>query len=360
MTKPQSLFSTAAFCVLCFAFTLAFQTNAWAGDTSTCVENDVELPPELESTNVERGSIRRAKTSSGTSISLGVSKVDCETATKAFKAVWDEFDRVEKLTSTKEEGTGLVLVNAAAGKEPVVVEKELFALVQLSLDFARQSDGAFDPTFAAVYRLYDFRKEVVPDAKDLETALANVDFRKVILDESDHSIFLKETGMSLSLGGIKKGYAIDRSALILRELGVEHFIFRSPSELTIIGEPGGGSRRVGVPALDGKSTLALLEVKDRSLNISRDLDASFEKDGVRYHHILDPSTGVSAHHVRTVGLVSHDATSADALSTAVFVLGPQRGMALVERLRGVEAIVLDVENRLHISSGMQNVEVFSQ
>jgi len=346
--------------MVALALLLTTPSSAQAQDTSTCVDENTPLPAGLEAVNVPRGSIRRAKTNFGTSVSLGVSGVDCAKATEAFAAVFAEFDRVEALVSTKNPDADLAKVNAAAGKAPVEVNPELFALMQLALDFAEQSGGAFDPTFAPVFALYDFKAKQAPDAEALERVLPLVNYKAVVVDEAKRTLFLPKKGMALSLGGIAQGYAIDRATAKLQDLGVDHFIFRSDGQLTVIGEPGGGGRRVGVPHPDGKGSLALLSAKNRSLNFSRDTDASFVDDtGARHHHILDPNTGAPAHHVRTVALMSHDATSADALSTAVFVMGPQRGLALVEKLRGVEALVLDDEKRIHMSSGIDDAELFA-
>lgn len=120
------------------------------------------------------------------------------------------------------------------------------------------------------------------------------------------------------------------------------------------GNPGGGYRKVGLPDPRSDRNYALVDVRDRALNTSSDKDRFFEQDGVRYHHIIDPRTGHPARETRTVSVLSVDATSADALSTALFVLGPEKGLALVERLAGVEAVLVDKDNRVHLSSGLSS------
>jgi thiamine biosynthesis lipoprotein len=132
---------------------------------------------------------------------------------------------------------------------------------------------------------------------------------------------------------------------------------RTSSEIYISGDPGGGARKLAIPGTDGHAPIARVVLDEAALNISRDSDRYFEEGGVRYHHIIDPRTGFPAHHVRQVALIARDAATADALSTGIFVLGAEKGLALVERWKGVEALVVDSEGRVWMSSGVEGVEL---
>jgi thiamine biosynthesis lipoprotein len=327
------------------------------------------LPAGFEAKGVPTGEIRRAHTTMGSTIALGVSGVTCDVATAAFNEVFQEYTRVEALVAPDGEG-GLGSVNRGAGGAPVVVDPELFALVELALDFARETRGAFDPTFAALDGVWKFPKAGetrqvpagetrVPDAATVDNLRRLVDYKKVVLDRDARSIALPEVGMRLSLGGIAMGYATDNAVRLLRRRGIAHFIVRTSSEIYISGDPGGGARKLAIPGTDGHAPIARVALDESALNISRDSDRYFDEGGVRYHHIIDPRTGFPAHHVREVALMARDAATADALSTGIFVLGAKEGLALVERWAGVEAIIVDSEGRVWMSSGLDGVEIMS-
>lgn len=339
------------FCAICLA---AVMTTGPAAAQVVC--NAEALPEGAEGADVPAGSIRQARTTMGTKLQLGASGVPCEKASEAFAAVFAEFDRLEKLTSGSHPESEVRKINAMAGKEPVVVDPELFGIVEMALGFAEMSAGAFDPTFAAMDGVWKFETDKtgsgqVPDAAMIEQRRQKVSHQNVVIDVEKHSVQLKEEGMRLSLGGIAKGYATDNAVKILRDQGVEHFIIRSGGDMFIEGDPGGQGRRIGVPDPREAKPFALVEVNGRAFNISRDVDRSFVKEGVRYHHIIDPRTGYPAHVSRTVAVMAQDAATADALSTAIFVLGPGPGLELAERRRGVEAIIVDADNRVHMTSG---------
>ncbi len=336
--------------------TISAAPRASLANDCIAVPENATLPASFQAVDVPAGAIRRAQTTMGTALSLGASNVDCSVATRAFAEVYLEFDRLERLTSTKIPDSDLSQVNAAAGKAPVKVAPEVFALVELALSFAEQSAGAFDPTFAAMDEVWSFEEgAVVAPPQDITLARSFVDYRKVILDKEAQTIFLEKLGMRLSLGGFAKGYATDNAVTILKRHGLKDFIIRSGGEVFILGNPGGDDRRVGIPRPRGTGAMAKVALNGRALNISRDIERSFVVDDARYHHIIDPRTGYPAHHVRTVALVADRAATADALSTAVFVLGPARGLKLVESLPNVEAMVVDSEHRLHLSSHMSDL-----
>jgi thiamine biosynthesis lipoprotein len=309
-----------------------------------------------DAAGVPQGVVRRAQTAGGTEVQLGISGVSCEVASAAFTEVFALFDHMDKLTSMSGEGSAIKKINDSAGKSAVEVDKETFALVQLAIGFARHTDGAFDPTFAALAGLWTFKagEHILPNDEEVEARRQLVDWQQVEIDESKRTVFLKKEGMKLGVGGIVKGYTMDQAVTLLREKKVPDFIIKTGGEIYVSGNPGGGYRRVGVPDPRGDGNWALMDVRERALNTSSDNDKFFILDGVRYHHIIDASTGRPARRSRSVSVLSVDATSSDALSTAIFVMGPEKGMALVERLAGVEALIVDDKNVVHVSSGLSD------
>lgn len=310
--------------------------------------------PCKEGGDKPEGVVRQARTSMGTQLSLGVSGVPCKVAKKASDEVFALFDRIEKLTDPEADGSAVKRINEAAGKEAVKVDAELFALVQLAQGFAQHTEGAFDPTFAALEGLWTFQpgEKQIPDQAEIDRRRALVDYQAVELDEDKRTVKLAKEGMRLGLGGIVKGYTMDKAVTVLKKHGVTDFIVKSGGEIYVSGNPGGGYRRVGIPDPRSKKNYALIDVRDRALNTSSDNERFFIEGNVRYHHIIDPGSGRPARDVRSVSVISVDATSADALSTAIFVMGPDKGMKLIEDLAGVEAIIVDNKNGVHISSGL--------
>ena len=298
------------------------------------------------------GIVEAKTTKLGTNLQLGLSGISCEKAVDVYQAVYSEFDRLESLVADTGDSE-LAKVNVAAGKNPVVVSSELYALIEKSLAFARQTGGAFDPTFAIMKGVWKFGEDPqLPSDEHVENLLDKVDFRKVILDAEKKTVFLQEEGMRLELGGIAKGYGIDQAVSILIARGVKDFVLRSGGELYVSGNPGGGQRRVGVPDPRGEGPFALIDVRDAAMNISSDAERFFMKDGKRFHDKIDPTTGRPSTASRSCAVVAKSATDADALSTALFIMGAEKGMRLVEKLEGVEAIMIDDKNGVHMSSGI--------
>lgn len=283
-------------------------------------------------------------------------------ATVAVDAAFAEIDRIEAVMSEWRPETPISLVNAGAGGPPVEAPEELIDIVRRALGYADASGGAFDPTWRGLGELWavyrdDFRP---PDAAAVEAARGRVDFRSVELGRS--TIRLPRPGMALGLGGIAKGYAIDRAAQTLRAAGVEHFTVDGGGDVIVGGgRPDGTPWRVGVRAPRGGRTdlIGIVEVRDAAVATSGDYERARVIDGVRYHHIVDPRTGYPATGTWSVTVVAPTAEQADAMATALFVLGPSAGMALLERSPGVDALIVDDQGERHASPGFMSMFVES-
>jgi thiamine biosynthesis lipoprotein len=215
------------------------------------------------------------------------------------------------------------------------------------------SDGAFDVTYASVGYLYDYRRHERPTEQQIHTALAAVDWRQVQVDPAERTIRFLRPGMRIDLGGIAKGYAVDRCTEMLRAMGIEHAMVNAGGDTRLLGDRRGKPWIVGVrdPRSDGRM-VTRLPLENEAISTSGDYERYFEEDGVRYHHILVPGTGKAAREVRSVSIIGPDATTTDGLSTTVFVLGVRRGLALVERLPGIEAVIVDEDGRIFHSQGL--------
>ena len=270
-------------------------------------------------------------------------------------AAFAEFDRVEQELNEWKAGSPLATVNAGAGGPPVAVPPALLAAVQRGLELGRLTDGAFDVSWAALWGLWDFRAEdpQVPSPEAIAARVARIDHRKVTVDPSASTVALP-AGMKLGLGGMAKGWALDRAAAALRERGVSDFLLSAGGQVLAGGDKEGTPWRVGVrdPRGTAEDYFAVVAVRDGSVSTSGDYERCFVRDGVLYHHILDPRTGRPARGLRSVTVVAPEATLADALSTALMILGEERGLALVESLPGVEALIVDDSGGWSASSGL--------
>lgn len=302
--------------------------------------------------------VRRAEVHMGTVVEISASDAACETLERAFREAFDEVARLEDLLSEWRPGTELAAVNEAAGGAAVPVGPELYALLDRSLEIAHLTRGAFDPSFASLWGLWTFGDDGVqraPDAVEVERRRALINYRRITLDERTRSVRLEDAGMKVGLGGIAKGYATDRIAAVLRDHGLRHFTIKAGGELYVGGRPGGERARVGIRDPRGPGLFATVEAEDLAVNTSGDYERFFIDGGRRYHHIIDPATGYPATRSRSVTVLAREATLADALATAVFVLGPEEGLALVEELEGVEVVIVDRDSRVHLSSGVRGL-----
>jgi thiamine biosynthesis lipoprotein len=272
---------------------------------------------------------------------------------RAVNAAFDEVSRLERLMSNFMSDSELSRINQQAGLSPVAVSRELLWVIQRSLYFSKLSDGAFDISFASVGKLWNFRSGVIPDPAAVTAQLPYVDYRKIRVDDERSTVFLPAREMEIGLGGIGKGYAMDRAMAVLSAHGVHNAMVMAGGDTVIRGKHGDDLWRVGLRDPDKEDgILAVLPLEDQAISTSGDYERYFIKDGVRYHHILDTKTGFPAMRCRSVTILANDATTSDALTKPVFILGPERGLALVEQLDDVEAIIIDQNGDMHLSSGL--------
>lgn len=248
------------------------------------------------------------------------------------------FRAVEATANEWKDESPLGRVNRAAGQD-LPIPADLHALMARALRWAEATDGAFDPSWAALWGLWRFDREgfVVPEQALIEACLQHVDWRRVRLGEGTLGI---EPGMALGLGGIAKGWALDQAGAALRAAGIEHALLSAGGQVLAVGDKGGQPWRVGIRDPRGApgTTFTEVEVADASVSTSGDYERFVEVDGVRYHHILDPRTGWPARGLMSATVVTRSAADADALSTAAMVLGPD-AERVVGGLEGVRLIV---------------------
>jgi thiamine biosynthesis lipoprotein len=291
----------------------------------------------------------------GTRIAVELWSEDAALGERAMTAVIDEMRRVDRLMSTYKPESQLSQVNAHAYERPVEVDPDIIDVVAKSLEYSKLSNGAFDVTYASVGYLYDYRAHRHPTDAQIAAALPGVDYRQVVVDRDARTIRFLRPGMRIDLGGIAKGWAVDSGIEILRGLGIEHAMVNAGGDTRLLGDRRGKPWIVGIrdPRNDGKVVLRL-PLEDAAISTSGDYERYFERDGVRCHHLIDPRTGRSADGVHSVTILADDGLTAEAMSKSVFVHGVEAGLRLVERQRGVDAVVIDAAGKLHFSSGLRS------
>jgi thiamine biosynthesis lipoprotein len=289
----------------------------------------------------------------GTRVEVQLWHDDASEARRLIIAAMAEFDRIEIDMSTYRTDSEISRLNARAADKPVTVSPELFGLIDRSMRLSEKTGGAFDITFDSIGRLYDFRAEVRPTETEIAEGLATIDYRQVRLDHEASQIRFARPGVRINLGGIAKGYAVESVIRQLGKAGVRHALASAGGDTRLLGKRRDKPWIIGVrDPDDATGFVTRLALDDEAVSTSGDYERFFIEDGVRYHHILNPSTGKSASEIRSVTVVGPDATMTDGLSTSVFVLGPQDGLALIETLPDYEAILVDKAHRVRFSTGL--------
>ncbi len=275
-------------------------------------------------------------------------------ADRISRAVENEMRRIDREMSPYKPESELSKVNRLAAKGPVKISSELFALVTKAEKISQQSHGAFDLTYASVGYRYDYRLRQKPDQQTIKQSLAAIDYTGIVLDKNERSIFFKHPKIKIDLGGIAKGYAVKNCLNILRKFDIEHGLVSAGGDTGLLGDRKGRPWFVGIkhPRANDK-TAVHLPLSDEAISTSGDYERYFIENDVRYHHIINPKTGKSAQQVVSVSVIGKDPTLVDALSTTLFVLGLHDGMAYIDSLAGYEAIIIDSQQKLHFSLGLQ-------
>jgi FAD:protein FMN transferase len=303
--------------------------------------------------------VERSHAAMGTVIALTAWTADDPRATAAFAAVFGEFDRLDAMMSVWKDGSDILRLNAAAGDHPVPVSAEIREVLGVARQVSESTDGRFDVTFAALSGLWKFdaqdKDDRIPGRGEIEKRLPLINYRDVEVDDRAGTAFLKRKGMRVNLGGIGKGYAVDRSVEILRRSGLRDFMIQAGGDMYAGGTRGDRPWRLGIrdPRGPADRSFAMLDLTDGTFSTSGDYERFFMKDGRRYHHILDLGVGEPARGCRSVTLVTERAVIADALAKGVFILGPDAGMALIERTPGVQGVIVSAKNEVLISSGLR-------
>jgi thiamine biosynthesis lipoprotein len=296
----------------------------------------------------------------GTVISVYLWTDDEVKAAKAAESVMIEMKRIDAVMTTWTPDSEVSRVNTAAGDKPVVVSDETFAVFERAQDVSKRTNGIFDISVGAFKGLWKFDQDMdktLPDQAEVKKRLRLVGYKDIILDKAKRTVFLRRKGMAVTLGGIAKGYAVDKCVKLLHDQGFTSFMIQAGGDMYIAGKKGTAPWVVGIRDPRGAegATFASAPVEDHSFSTSGDYERGFVKDGVRYHHILDPRTGQPARMSRSVTIRAKDAFTADAWSKVMFIIGWQESLKLIERekLTDFEVAWVDDKNIVHITPDLK-------
>lgn len=293
----------------------------------------------------------------GTNIFVQVWADSDEDGERAIHLVMTEMERINQLMSPYLANSALSKINRLAAKQGVRVSREMFDLLTLSVGLSQETEGAFDITFASVGFLYNYREKRKPSEQQIAGLLAAIDYRHIQLDRAEQSVRFSHQDVKIDLGGIAKGHAVDNALALLKAQGIESALITAGGDTGIIGDRRGRPWMVGIrDPRDRDRQAVVLPLQNTAMSTSGDYERYFESDGKRYHHILSPKEGTSAHEVQSVTIIGPRSTLNDGLSTAVFVLGVKKGIDLINKTRGYEAIIMDNQRKMHHSRGFESLQ----
>ncbi len=289
----------------------------------------------------------------GTAIRVELWAEDRHAGEAAAAAVMDEMHRIDRAMSPHKPNSELCRINREAARRSVPLSEEMTRLIASAIEFSRLSNGAFDITYAAVGQLYDYRQRVRPDPAALQAARSLIGWQQLELDARARTLRFAREGVRIDLGGFAKGHAVDHAVALLARRGIKHAHVSAGGDSRVLGDRRGRPWSIAIrdPRRAGE-VVAVLPLEDVSISTSGDYERYFQEGGERFHHLIDPATGRSPDGVRSVTILAADGLTSEALSKAVFVMGVEQGLALVERHGGVDAVIVDAQGALHASSNL--------
>lgn len=300
----------------------------------------------------------------GSSFVYTIEAVDSTAAVAALEAADQEVARIEALISSWQPSSETSVINREAGIQPVIVSQELFQLLSRAIKVAELTGGSFDPSYAGLDRIWRFDSTMtgLPDSAEVAKSVRRVDYRRIILNQTELSVFLPNSGMKIGFGAIGKGYAADQAKQILIEKGMEAGVVNAGGDLICWGKRVQGQPwQVSIAdPIHPDRILATLPVQDLSIVTSGNYERFVYLNGEQYSHILDPRTGWPVRGIRSITVLSPITEFSDALATALFVMGVEQALSLVNQLSGVECLIITEDNQIISSEGLNLSPVHSE
>lgn len=294
-----------------------------------------------------------SKAMMGTDVTIKLEAKSKDHAIKCSAKAFNEINRIEQLFSTYKADSEVSRINQLAGFQKVKLSSEVFSLIKLSVDLSKLSQGAFDITYESIGYQYNLRKKSKPSDSKISQLLDSINYQNIQLDYPN--ISFKKPNVKINLGGIAKGYAIEKSSKLLKKCGIREGIISAGGDSKIIGNKHGKEWVIGIQHPRKKDELALrIPLSNISLSTSGDYERFYFDNGKRIHHIINPKTGKPTSETWSASVIGDNATFTDALSTSIFVLGTKKGLELINSLAEVDAIIIDSKGKIHYSNGLDS------
>ena len=279
-------------------------------------------------------------------------------ANECIDAGIHEIQRIEKLLTTFNEDSETSFINRYAGMAPVTVSRETFELIERSLRISKLTQGSFDISYGSIdKRLWNFdtNMKALPDKETAKKMVRLINYRNIILDHENCTVFLKEKGMRIGFGGIGKGYAAERARHVMKSLGVKSGIVNASGDLTTWGlQPNGKAWTIGIANPNSSHELfSYLNITDMAVATSGNYEKFVIINGKKYSHTIDPRTGLPVSGIKSVTIITLNAEIADAMATPVMIMGIKAGMNLINQMKDIEAIVIDDNNTVYASDNIR-------
>lgn len=298
-----------------------------------------------------------------TIVTITVVSDSSRTADTAINEAFRELRSLEEKFNFYSEKSEISEINRNAGKRPVKVSEETIDILKKAIYVSEITDGAFDITTGPLTRIWDFHNKVVPDDRIIKETLKLVNYRDIIVNEKQKTVFLRKKGMLIDLGGIAKGYGADRAMEVLKKNGITSCLVAIAGDIRASGlKPDGTPWLIGIrhPRSEGSDTIiASLPLRDSAISTSGDYERFFIKEGKRYHHILDPRTGYPSLATGGVSVIADAGYLSDSLATAVFVLGPEKGIEFLKR-QGYRGIFITEDLKVYSTGDLEGLKILTK
>jgi thiamine biosynthesis lipoprotein len=293
----------------------------------------------------------------GNRFELSVVSDDELWAQQCIDAAIAEISRIERLLTTFKDDSQTNEINRQAGIQPVKVDREVFDLIDRSLKISGLTQGAFDITYGSIDKSlwnFDLNMTALPDPEVARDSVRLINYRNVLLDADNCTVFLKEKGMRIGFGGIGKGYAADKAKQLLQSLGVKSGIVNASGDLVTWGtQPNGKSWTIAIADPDHKNTpLSTLNISNMAIATSGNYEKYVVIKGKKYSHTIDPKTGLPVTGVKSVSIICPSAELADAMATPVMVMGIRVGLDLINQLKHIACVIVDDHSNIHCSKNI--------
>jgi len=279
-------------------------------------------------------------------------------AAECIAAAIAEISRIEKLLTTYSDDSQTNKINNNAGISPIKVDKEVFDLIERSLKISSLTQGAFDISYGSIdKRLWNFDKEMtsLPDEKIAKQLVRLINYKNILLDKENCTVFLKEKGMRIGFGGIGKGYAAEKAKHLLKEIGVQSGIVNAAGDLTTWGlQANGKPWTIGIANPEAKQhSFSSLNITDMAIATSGNYEKFVIINGKKYSHTIDPKTGLPVSGIKSVTIINPNAEIADAMATPVMIMGIKVGLDMVNQIKGLACLIIDDQNKIYTSENIK-------